>query len=513
MSRAASLAVLALLLLAGCLHKPSDLFTPQSDKVHRFGGSLTFHPPVAFDGAGKPRDLPAAFLGDGFPLNVEQMVGKAGGEPNLGVTAKGSLFVNTFDDTQKSTDQGRTWTTSYTYKTPGSPLTDDRFTTSDPMLWVDPVTNRIFADQMQSLAIGFCTYLAWSDDDGATWTERPVACGVPHIDHQKIITAPYHTVDGVALPANPAYPNVVYMCTNDQEIGTFCTMSYDGGLTWAAQAQAAPPDSFCGSINGHPAAFPDGTVALPLSAALTGGSCERPLTVVVTEDNGLTWDARSCAPGYGEVDVDPDITVTADGTAYMVFRNTDQLHYLLRSTDKFRTCDVFKVSPPGVTLGVFQAITSGDDGKISMVWLGTRDRQEPGATPSNATGGSAWHAYVTTSIDAASASPTFVTQQVTPDEDPVQVGCVWLGGGNGGPHQCRNLLDFIDIVHDAAGRTYASITDGCVPRNGCSGDVDSAEFQSRDSQVAVIVQDHGASLVGGAPLPALGLVPPMPNPE
>ncbi|MEA3204315.1 MAG: hypothetical protein QOI63_1995 [Thermoplasmata archaeon] len=514
MNRTLALAVLGLL-LAGCLHKPSDLFTPQSGKVHRFDGHLTFPEPVAYNGTGAPRPIPAALAGDAFPRNVEQMVGKAGGEPNIGVTSTGTLFVNTNDDTQRSTDQGRTWATAYTFKTPGAPMTDDQFSSADPMLWVDPLTDRVFADQMHLYfgTLADCTWMAWSDDDGATWTERPAACGIPHIDHQKVMTAPYHTVQGMQMPANPVYPNVLYMCTNDIDIGTWCTMSYDGGLTWAVQTQAAQPDLGCGSINGHPAAYPDGTVVVALQAALNSEFCQRPLTILVTEDNGLSWDARSCAPGYGEVDIDPDITVTPDGTAYMVFRHTDQLHYLLRSKDKFHTCEVFKVSPPGVQLGVFQAITSGDDGKLAMAWLGTRDPQEPGAVPSNATGGSQWHAFVTTVLDAEAKDPTFVTQQVTPKEDPVQVGCVWLGGGGGGPHQCRNLLDFIDIVHDKDGRTYTSITDGCVPRNGCAGDLDSAEFQSRDQQVAVLVQDRGASLLGGGQLTPLGLQPPLPNPE
>jgi len=222
----------------------------------------------------------------------------------------------------------------------------------------------------------------------------------------------------------------------------------------------------------------------------------------------LQWDAHACAPGYGEVDVDPDITVTPDGTAYMVFRHRDQLTYLLRIKDKFRTCDVFKISPPDIKLGVFQAATSGDDGKIALVWLGTRDWQKWNATPSNATGGSEWHAFITTSVDAESADPTFVTQQVTPNEDPVQVGCVWLGGGGGGPHRCRNLLDFIDFTHEPDGRFAAVISDGCTPRNGCAGETDLADYQSRDAQIAVLVQDGGISLKGDALLPSLGLEAP-----
>jgi hypothetical protein len=523
--RTAALALLAVLpALAGCLGD-HGLFTPQGEKVHRVTGAQTWPASVAYDGNGTPVPLPAAYLGASFPRAVQQMVGKAGAEPNIGITSDDRLFVNTFDQTQRSDDHGRegTWTTVYNYRTVGGNATQDLWSTADPMLWVDPVTDRVFADHMHGfLTVGFCTYLAYSDDKGATWTENPLACGVPHIDHQKLLSAPWGPAtqglpvlgSGSAAP-NPVYPNVLYLCTNDQDLGTWCTESYDGGLSWVAQQKVAEPDPTCGSINGHEAAFPDGTVALPLSAALTnadGSGCQRPLLVYVTEDNGLTWEGRACADGYGEVDVDPDITVTPDGTAYMVFRHNDQHTYLLRTKDKFRTCDVFRISPPDVKLSVFQAITSGDDGRIAMTWLGTRSDQVYGATPSNATGGSEWHAFVTTSLDAESADPTFVTQQATPNEDPVQVGCVWLGGGGGGPHRCRNLLDFIDMTSGKDGRFYAVLSDGCTPRNGCTGDIDTSEYQSRDAQVAVLVQDGGIGLKGDAPLPPLGLVAPTPYP-
>jgi hypothetical protein len=517
---AALVLLFAIPALSGCFGD-SSLFKPQSAKVHALPSSYTWPDPVATDRHGNITTLPASYAGAAFPRAVEQMVGKAGAEPNIGITKSGAIFVNTFDQTQRSRDQGRTWETVYDYRTVGGNATQDLWKTADPMLWVDAVTDRVFADHMHGfLQVGFCTYLAWSDNEGDSWTEQPLACGLPHIDHQKLISAPWGPATS-ALPVlrsgsmapNPLYSNVLYLCTNDQDLGTWCTESYDGGVSWVAQQQVAPPDNTCGSINGHEAAFPDGTVALPLSAAVSstdGTGCQRPLLVYVTEDNGVTWEGRSCASGYGEVDVDPDITVTPDGTAYMVFRHNDQHTYLLRSKDKFRTCDVFPISPPGMTLSVFQAATSGDDGKIALAWLGTRTEQKWNATPSNSTGGSEWHAFVTTSFDAESDNPTFVTQQVTPNEDPVQVGCVWLGGGGGGPHRCRNLLDFIDMTVGTDGRFYAVISDGCTPRNGCTGDIDASGFQSRDAQVAVLVQDGGLSLKGDALLPSLGLEHPKP---
>lgn len=76
---------------------------------------------------------------------------------------------------------------------------------------------------------------------------------------------------------------------------------------------------------------------------------------------------------------------------------------------------------------------------------------------------------MTQSFDADAEGPTFLSHQVTPAEDPVQVGCVWLGGGTGGRMGCRNLLDFIDMTHNPDGRWYIAITDGRQVRRGRRG--------------------------------------------
>lgn len=525
-------ALFASVVLAGCAGSDDDLFDTQSDKTQRYDGQLTFLPPVATNATGAEVPVPDWALDPArAPRVVQRMVGLAGAEPNIGVTSSGAVFVNTFDQTQRSRDHGVTWEVVYDYATPGGPLVEDQFTTADPMLWVDPDTDRIFVAQMQSLFPGFCTYMVWSDDEGESWFERPASCGYPYLDHPKIMTARY----GPGLPAPPRellpYPNVFYMCSNHLDLGMWCAQSYDGGLNYETQQQVSPQDALCANINGHPVAWPDGTVAVPMGGGLGNPKeCVRPPTLYVTETNGQGvpaldvqglatpnavpgWQYRVCAPDLRQREIDPDLTVTPDGTGYMLIRHDDQMHWLLRSTDRFVTCDALKVSPPGITLGVFAGITSGADGRLAMTWLGTRTPQEFGATPSNATGGSIWHVFHTVVLDAASPDPTFVHFQVTPVEDPVQVGCVWLGGGGGGPQACRNLLDFIDMVSDAEGRTFAAITDGCTPRNGCTGDVHSIGYQSRDREIAVLVQDGGIGLLTDEPLPFLGLQPPEPFPE
>lgn len=500
------------LLLAGCLGATELPLAPL--EVAQPATAYTWGAPVAFDGNGTARALPA-LVGRG----VEQLVPGSGGEPNIGVTSKGSLFVTTLDQVRRSTDHGRTWQVVEDLVVPGAPLTDDQFGTADPMLWVDPDTDRVFANQMHPALL--CTWMSWSDDDGDSWTERPMDCLTPGLDHQKVMTAKAPAT----IPRPPGvYPNLVYMCVNKRletglgppadGMGTSCMTSFDGGLSFPLEREVYVNDHLCSNINGHPAGFPDGTVAVALGN-LGGLSCERPLTVVVTEDGGITWDVRQCDPKLGQMEIDADITVTPDGTAYLLYRDHDEMVHLLRSKDKFRTCQSWRVAPPDQTLNEFTAITSGDDGRLAMAYVGTRDPQDPGASPSNATGGTKWHLFVTTVDDAASESPTFVTTQVTPEEDPVQVGCIWLQGGGGGPHGCRNLLDFIDMVHDKDGRWYVTFTDGCVPRNGCTGNPDGLEGgQSRERQVAVAVQVEGPSLFRAkGELPRLDLEPPTAIPR
>ena len=344
-------AVLVTAVLAGCAGADDDLFADQSDKSVRYSGPLTFNAPIATDRNGTEVPLPDWATDPALaPHVVERMVGLAGAEPNIGVTSTGSVFVNTFDQTQRSRDKGATWEVAYDWVTPGSPAVEDMFTTADPMLWVDPVTDRIFVSQMQGLFPGFCTYFIWSDDDGETWFERPAACGYPKIDHQKVMTAPY----GPGMPPPPGaelvYPTVLYMCTNNQELGMWCSESFDGGITFHSQQQVAPQDVFCANINGHPVAWPDGTVAVPMGGGLgKPQDCVRPPTLYVTETNGIGspaielygqatpepvpgWNYRVCAPDLRQREIDPDLTVTPNGVGYMLIRHDDQHHWLLRSS-------------------------------------------------------------------------------------------------------------------------------------------------------------------------------------
>ncbi|MCA1814736.1 MAG: glycoside hydrolase, partial [Halobacteriales archaeon] len=206
---------------------------------------------VAFDGAGAmlplPADLPRFAIADtGFP----------GAEPNLGITRNGSVFVTAFNDAIVSRDGGTTWNVSVHFGAlPRDQQQLDPVGTSDPMLWVDPVTSRVMVHQMFP-ALG-CTTFLWTDDDGASWLQKPLACGTPGIDHQKVVTGPYAPT---LAPAGALYPQATYFCYN-KIASTDCATSFDGGLGFVLdQPVAVEARDGCGGINGHPAAAPDGTV-------------------------------------------------------------------------------------------------------------------------------------------------------------------------------------------------------------------------------------------------------------
>ncbi|HUR62256.1 MAG TPA: sialidase family protein [Candidatus Thermoplasmatota archaeon] len=523
------LAAVAVLLLAGCIHQPP--LQPQAPQAYRFQG-YSFPEPLALDGQAEPLASHPLMDAAARPRFVERLLPGGGAEPNIGITSSGALFVTTYDQVRRSTDHGVTWETVFDFHSPNAPQTMDVWSTTDPMLWADPDTDRVFVVHMQGYGLTGteCLFVAWTDDEGTRWTdERPLpiapgmgACPIPFVDHPKIVTGR----PGPEAKAQPqGYRNMVYICTNKVEslvsppliLGTWCQASYDGGATWEGATNAFPPDDDCPGLNGHPAVGADGTLYVPAgNLGGKGASCQQPPRVAVSRDSGLTFTVRTCDVCGIQRSIDADIAFTPDGTAYMVFTSEDSMTYLVRSKDKFQTWEgPFRLSPRDHTMDVFGAMTAGDDGRIAVAYLGSTTQQPEefkDADASGAIGGTRWHLYLTTSLDAGSAAPTFLTQQVTPNEDPVQIGCIWLKGG---ASPCRNLLDFIDLHHDADGRGYVAFTDGCNPRSGCTTDPDSATYQSHDTDVAVAVLDSGTGLFAAKGLlPSLGLTfPPAPDPR
>lgn len=427
-------------------------------------------PPVprwTFD-AGSSDELPRS---EGLPLKGQyRLTGFQGAEPNLGITSIGSVFMTSFDDTLRWVPGEGRWQSVYEFEP--SSATPGETHTADPMLWVDPVTDRIYSSHMFPAIV--CMAVSWSDNDGADWTTNEASCTIPGLDHQKFFSAP----PGPLAPpvAGLQYPTVAYQCyqrvAGTEETGylasgfaTFCNLSYDGGETWPAETLSAArlPAGSCGGINGHPAFAPDGTVVVPITRGCDG------LYISVSQDSGLTWTVRPGPTSVGADSIDPDVTFGPDGSLYAVWRGSDMLLYLARSADLGLTWDgPWRISPPHVTSTVFQVAAAADNGGLAFGFLGTADWD---GDPSLAPEGTIWHLYLGATQDAAAETPRVTVVQATVEGDPAQNGCVWL---NGGGNPCRNMLDFIDAALHPDGTFYVAWTKGC--NEGCISDDDKSSM-------------------------------------
>lgn len=411
------------------------------------------------------------------PVVVQKLTGTRGAEPTLGITSSGAIFVASGDRVMRSTDNGETWETVYdlfpTYIPQNPTGRDDVLRNSDPYLSVDTDTDRVLNFPM--FPVLTCNWASISDDDGASWKEVPVGCGVPVEDHQKVAAG--RPAEGGLQPSG--YPNLVYMCYN-KLVSSNCAVSLDGGESFGIDNVVASTAQ-CGGLNGDPIASEDGTVFLPF-----GVDCGR-AHVAVSTDNGQSWTVKDIDDGTGLGNRNPDLAVTPGGTAYVIVQGDDHRSYVYRSRDRFESVEgPFLASPPGITSVEFPTITAGDDGRIAVSYLGTRDHDGPGA---DAPDGTRWHLFVGFSLDAESESPTFVTTQVTPPEAPAQIGYIWPSGGS---DPARNLLDFNDMRITRDGRVVVSFTDGCTSE--CDGNPDATQDNSRSRDTAIAILESGPSL-------------------
>lgn len=432
----------------------------------------------AADGAPLPIRDALALVGPLGPLRLAE-TGIPGAEPNVGVTREGVAFVTSLDHVLRSTDGGASWHPVLEFQPLGI---DDpqhpEFDTADPMLWVDEATGRVMVHQLYP-ALG-CSVFAFSDDAGASWTEKPATCATPGVDHHKLVAGPY------AEPRPPlaglAYASAVYYCYNKGE-ATMCARSDDGGLTYPVDVPVATELlDRCAGLNGHPAIAPDGTIYVPFHARsfvtgqLAGSyqSCGAP-HVSVSRDNGLTWTVQRSPATTGIEGIDEDLAVTPDGTAYLLYEGADHRQWLARSRDGFATWEgPWLASAPGVTSTAFSAIAARGDGRLAIAYLGTSDTAE---SPHRAPDATRWHLYVA-EIAHAEGTPAFLTDRATPLHDPIQIGCIDIEAEN---LPCRNLLDFIDATVAPDGTLWVAVADGCLP--GC----DEAE-ESRLREVLVVTR-------------------------
>jgi hypothetical protein len=421
-------------------------------------------PHLGFENFSPPGVLTSVFTTEaGQQPNSVEYLGRNAGEPSIGynpftdtsVFGSGlqSLFVN-FDDSCPANGLSATWV--------NRPATTQVAADSDPITFTDRATGRTFSSQLTLLSPTPFSKQSHTDDDGMTWTVDVHSDFNSGLDHQTIGGGPYRTdlaaVPPVVPPPHPLYQNQIYYCSQDivspPTAGppSFCARSDDGGQNYGPSILVAvPPVNVCGGLHGHVKVAPDGTVYVPFN------TCDGVGSVVVSEDNGVSWQVRHVQTPAGAVSPsasfqDPAIAIDAANKVYFAIANNDTAAAVLTSVDHGKTwqnlADVAAVY--GLKNVRYPAAIAGAPDRAAVTFYATKT---PGdALQPNFVG--IWHLYIASTFDGGL---TWSTVDATPNA-PMQRGCIWAKGG---ANICRNLLDFYDVNADKDGRVLVGYINGC----------------------------------------------------
>ena len=354
----------------------------------------------------------------------------------------------------------------------------------DPIAASDNATGRVFVSQLT--AVG--SLMAYSDNDGESWTTTQ-GSGLPAgIDHQTVGAGPYPPE--FSAPLGSTYSHAVYYCSQDL-VTALCARSDDGGLTYGA---GVPMYSLaeCGGLHGHVRVSPDGTVLVP------NRNCGQGQGVIVSRDAGTTWRLSTIAGTTVGVS-DPSVAGGKDGTLYVGLADGTGRALAAVSRDKGSnwSAPVDVGAAYGVRNSAFATVIAGDGDRAAMAFLGTKtpgNSQDPyfGMDPTHTRYlGATWHLYIATTYDRGR---TWSTVDATP-KDPVQRGRICLGG-TGCSGMDRNLLDFMDIQADRSGRVLVGWPDGCI---GTCVDSDTVASNTYSSKGTITRQTSGKGLFATPP--------------
>ena len=390
------------------------------------------------------------------PNSVEYM-GRNAGEPSIGnnwlsdtsifYSGLETLFVK-FDDSCPASGLSSSWVNR---AAPTQVAVD-----SDPIGFTDSPLGRSFTGELTLLSPTCKT--SYTDNDGSTWVPTQGSGLASGVDHETIGGGIYHA----PIPSLPTpYNHAVYYCSQEGVPNSgppsLCSRSDDGGLTFGPSVPlTTPPVNVCGGLHGHVKVSPkDGTVYVPFN------TCDGVGSVIVSEDNGMTWTIRHVQNGVVAASPsasfqDPAVSIDANGRVYFAIANNDTAAAVWTSDDHGQTwqnlADVAAVY--GLKNIRYPAATAGDTNRAAVAFLGT-------TTPGDALQPDfkgIWHLYVASTFDGG---VHWSTADVTPNA-PMQRGCIWAKGG---ANICRNLLDFFDMTFDKDGRVQVGYVNGCEGGN------------------------------------------------
>lgn len=410
---------------------------------------------------------------------------------------------------------------------PGTPATNATGLTLDPILYTDPALGRTFVSELS----GVCSFMEYTDDDGATWTPSE-GCGPPAgFDHQSVGSGPY-SATGIP-PQSTVYPHAVYYCSQ-ADVDAHCSRSDDGGISFGPGVPVYTVAQ-CGGLHGHITGSPDGTVYLPNQNCATqpdpaaaangivtgitnaGTPAFANQAAIVSEDNGNTWSVRVLPTSHATLRSDPSTSTDKGGRTYFAYEdavmdtNGVQVagHALVSTTSDHGlhwSAPVDVGAAFGVRNVTFPEIIAGDAGRAAYAFLGSTTAGNAEDTAFHGI----WDLYVGVTQDAGQS---WTVTDVTPNA-PVERDCIYLAGNGSCPSSKRNLLDFMTIAADEDGRPLVGYADGCIGAcaagDTCALPCNTGPAASTARFVQVARQACGPSLVAetDARLACAGAPPP-----
>jgi len=295
--------------------------------------------------------VPPSFVNFAAPAPL----GQDAGEPSIGVDwATGAAMMQAGLQTLRVTGFNFSTGTA-TWANVGSTITSTL--SLDPILFTDHRTNRTFVSQLSAN----CSLMAFSDNDGASWTQNPIGCGPGlDFDHQTVGGGPF-----AAPLTGTVYPDTVYECAQGV-VSAGCALSVNGGLSFGPNV---PMYSLltCGGLHGHLKAAPDGTVYVP------NEDCGGQQGVAVSADNGVTWNVRTVPGSTTQDESDPSVGVGSGGAVYLGWANGNGHPEIAVSHDRGQTWSspVDVGSAFGIQNVQFPSVVAGDDTRAAFAFLCT----------------------------------------------------------------------------------------------------------------------------------------------
>jgi PKD repeat protein len=325
--------------------------------------------------------------------------------------------------------------------------------------------------------------MAYTDDDGATWTPAQINPPDGSYDHQTVGAGPYPAP--VPQGINPTYPNAVYYCAQ-AGLTAICARSDDGGLNFGPGVPIynsvvdGVNGTTCGAIHGHVKVAPDGTVYVPASNCPSDGT----QGMAVSTDAGTTWtvaNVPSSSPSPGSTILDPSIGIAKDGTVYFCYVNTLGHPHVAVSKDRGATWA--NDSDIGASLGIENAVfveaVAADSNRAACGFVGTKTA----GNHEDANFKGTWYVLIAHTYDGGAH---WTTVNATPSAPVQREACIWNEGGS---NPCRNLLDFNEITLDEKGRVLYGYADGCI------NDCESGGPNSYSAKATIARQSGGKGLI------------------